>query len=117
MQAAKKELDGLVTAKHNLEESVKAERDACVGLRGQIDESKGKQGRLRNVMGKLKEDLRHQSELRKKHEEEIVLLRKSINDMTTELRQAQRHCEDLEAAAQHESLSCACPSMSGIPWS
>lgn len=85
LQATEKELEGLLTAKRSLEESVKAEQDACSELHRQLDEGKGEHRRLRNEAGKLKEDLQRRAGHCKKHEEEIMLLRKSVDGVTTAL--------------------------------
>lgn len=86
VRAAEGELASLIDAKRNLEASVQVERDACGVLRGQLEESKGKQGRLHNEVRTLKTELQRYNESSKKHEEEILQLRKSISDVSTERR-------------------------------
>lgn len=102
MRASQSDLAGLTMAKRDLEASVNAERDACIILRGELQESKEALGKLRHEVGTLDAELKHQVWLCQGREEEVLRLPKLNVDLSAQLREAQKHCEDLVAAAQCE---------------
>lgn len=108
-QASQSELAGLIDAKCSWESTVQVECDACAALRKEVDRSKDEQGRLRNEVKSCKTELQCQVELLKNHEEDVARLGKSNDDVSSQLSEAQKHCEGLEAAAQYE---CRCARLS-----